>query len=348
MQINTLNNYIKKRFGRKLYKISLDAGMTCPNRDGSLDTRGCIFCSAGGSGDFAASRKLSITVQIESAKKLVSHKIKNTSDEPCYIAYFQAYTNTYAPVEILRDKYMEAVRHKDIAAISIATRPDCIDENIMKLLIEINSIKPVFIELGLQTSNENTANYIRRGYPNSTFENCIKLIDSYNKKMSTENNKIHIIVHMIIGLPGETVEHMENTIRYINSFPIHGIKLQLLHVLKNTDLKKIFSKNEFKVLQMEEYTDILIRLLLFLRPDIVIHRLTGDGPKKLLIAPLWSSDKKRVLNYINKRISETQANQGDLYTWHRFTHSMQMKEMRNKNVSRTTDTIQADGIIYAK
>lgn len=313
MIINTLNNYIKKRFGRKLYKISLDAGMTCPNRDGTLDTRGCIFCSAGGSGDFAASRKLSISEQIDTGKSLISKKFKQDTDEPCYIAYFQAYTNTYAPLDRLRAVYMEAVAHKDIAAISIATRPDCIDENILKLLIEIHSIKPVFIELGLQTSNENTATYIRRGYPNKAFEKCMELIHSYNRKITHPHNQLHVVVHTIIGLPNETITDMENTIRYINDFPIHGIKLQLLHVIEHTDLAKEYQKNAFRVLSMEEYTDILIKLLLFVRKDIVIHRITGDGPKKILLAPLWSCDKKRVLNYINKRIGDTPQNQGDLY-----------------------------------
>ncbi len=314
MEINTLNNYLKNRFGRKLYKISLDAGMSCPNRDGTLDNRGCIFCSAGGSGDFAASRKLSISEQIDSGKVLVSGKIKQTNNLPCYIAYFQAYTNTYAPIEHLKAIYMEAATHNDIAAISIATRPDCIDEDIIRLLVEINDIKPVFIELGLQTANETTASYIRRGYSNDVFEKCMSTINSYNDKISNKNNQIHVVIHMIIGLPYETIEDMENTIQYINKFPIHGIKLQLLHVLQNTDLAKEYEKNAFRVLSMEEYTDILIRLLLFLRPDIIIHRMTGDGPKRTLIAPLWSSDKKRVLNYINKRIGETPSNQGDLYT----------------------------------
>lgn len=313
MYIHSLNNYIKERFRRKLYKISLDAGMSCPNRDGSLDTRGCIFCSAGGSGDFAASRNLSITEQINTGKALVSRKINSDSDKPCYIAYFQAYTNTYAPIEKLKAIYMEAVSHKDIAAISIATRPDCIDEDILKLIIEIHQIKPVFIELGLQTSNENTAKYIRRGYTNDTFEKCINLINTYNSNITNNHKQIHIVVHMIIGLPNETTNDMLNTVQYINKFPIHGIKLQLLHILKNTDLAKEYEKNAFRVLSMEEYTDILIKLLLFVRSDIVIHRITGDGPKNILISPLWSGDKKRVLNYINKRISETPQNQGDLY-----------------------------------
>ncbi len=304
MELNTFNNYIKKRFGRKLYKVSLDAGMTCPNRDGKLDTRGCIFCSAGGSGDFASSRALSITEQIEAGKSLVSHKLESgTTDatKPGYIAYFQAYTNTYAPVDRLRSIYMEAVGHKDIAAISIATRPDCIDEDIIQLIAEVNAIKPVFIELGLQTCHEDTAQYIRRGYTNEVFERCIELIDSYNRSLA---DPIHIVVHTIIGLPGETYEDMAQTVEYINSFPVHGIKFQLLHILKGTDLAIDYEKNPFKVLSLEEYADILIKLLLLLREDIVVHRITGDGPKKLLIEPQWSGDKKRVLNYINNHIRQ--------------------------------------------
>ena len=301
MEINSFNNYIRKRFGRKLYKVSLNAGMSCPNRDGTLDTRGCIFCSAGGSGDFASSRSLSIHEQIEAGKKLVQAKLNATAqtDLPCYIAYFQAYTNTYAPIERLRQVYTEAALHTDIAAISIATRPDCIDTDIMELLVEINTIKPVFLELGLQTANETSAMYIRRGYTNDVFKACIGLIDQYNQSLT---QPIHIVAHTIIGLPGETLYDMENTVRYINSFPIHGIKFQLLHILKGTDLAKEYEKNPFKVLSLEEYTDILIRLLLLLRKDIVVHRITGDGPKKLLIEPQWSGDKKRVLNYINQHI----------------------------------------------
>lgn len=313
MVINTFNSYLKERFGRKIYKISLDAGMTCPNRDGKIGHSGCIFCSAGGSGDFASSRTLSITEQIEEGKTLVENKLKRSADKPSYIAYFQAYTNTYAPVHILKKIFMEAVSHDDIAAISIATRPDCIDEDIINLLVEIHQIKPVFIELGLQTSNEQTATYIRRGYDNSSFAKAIDLIHSYNKTISNPMEQIHIVVHAIIGLPYESYNDMEKTIHYINSFPIHGIKLQLLHVLKGTDLAKEYEKDAFKVLSLEEYADILIKLLLHIRPDIVIHRLTGDGPKKLLIAPLWSGNKKHVLNYMNKRIIETPYAQGALY-----------------------------------
>lgn len=313
MTINSFNKYLRERFKHKIYKIALDAGMTCPNRDGTIDTRGCIFCSQGGSGDFAAPKHLSISQQISAGKKLIEKKLPNPSDKGCCIAYFQAYTNTYAPIEHLRAIYMEAAAHDDIAAISIATRPDCIDGDIARLLYDIHQIKPVFIELGLQTSNEATASYIRRGYENKIFEQAVRLIESMNSLIPDPAGHIHIVVHTIIGLPGETFDDMANTIRYVNRFPIHGIKLQLLHVLKNTDLALEFEKNKFQVLSMEEYTDILIKLLLIIRPDIVIHRMTGDGPKNLLIAPLWSGDKRKVLNYINKRLGETCLSQGCHY-----------------------------------
>lgn len=313
MYINDFSTYLKNRFGKKIYKISLDAGMTCPNRDGRLDTRGCIFCSEGGSGDFASSCKLSITEQIIQGKNRVSNKIADDKGSGQYIAYFQAYTNTYAPMEKLRKIYMEAALNDDIVAISIATRPDCIDEEIMSLIYEIHMIKPIFIELGLQTSKESSYKYIRRGYDNFIFENAIKLIDKFNDKISTNDNHIHIIVHTIIGLPGETYDDMVNTVRYINKFPIHGIKLQLLHILKNTDLAIEYEKNPFKVLSLEEYTDILIKLLKNIRPDIVIHRMTGDGPKNILIAPEWSKNKRNVLNQINRQLSIQDVIQGAAY-----------------------------------
>ena len=313
MYINDLNSYLKNRFKKKIYKISLDAGMTCPNRDGTIDTRGCIFCSEGGSGDFAGSCSLSITEQINTGKTLVSKKIKNEDNTSQYIAYFQAYTNTYAPIDRLRTIYMEAATNKDIVAISIATRPDCIDAQIMDLIYEIHQIKPVFIELGLQTSNEESASFIRRGYTNKIFEDAINLITIYNDKLHS-NNPIHIVVHTIIGLPNEDYPVMLETIKYINQFPIHGIKLQLLHILTNTDLAKEYEKNPFKVLSLEEYTDILIKLLENLRENIVIHRMTGDGPKNILIAPEWSKNKRNVLNYINKQLSLKDVTQGRYYS----------------------------------
>lgn len=299
MYINSLNDYLKKSFGDKVYKISLNAGLTCPNRDGKIDTRGCIFCSHGGSGDFAQSPKLSITEQIESGKALVSNKIKSNK----YIAYFQAYTNTYGDIKYLRKVFFEAVNHKDIVAVSIATRPDCIDKNIASLLFELNNIKPVFVELGLQTSNENTADFIRRGYKNNVFETAVDLLSGLN-----------IVVHIIIGLPFEKEADILNTIKYINHFPIHGVKLQLLHILKDTDLYTYYLENPFKILSLEEYGDLLIMCIKHLRPDIVIHRLTGDGPKKLLAEPMFSANKRMVLNYINNRLQNENIVQGSLYS----------------------------------
>lgn len=287
MQYYSLNKYLRDTFGDKVYKLSLNAGFTCPNRDGKLGTKGCIFCSAGGSGDFAESSSLSIAQQIERGKERVSKKIKSGK----YIAYFQAYTNTYAPVEILKSKYMEAVNHKDIVALSVATRPDCLGDDVLKLLDEINKIKPVFVELGLQTIHERTARYIRRGYT----------LDVYDKAVSDlKNIGINIVVHLILGLPGETKQDMLDSVKYVCESGIDGIKLQLLHVLKNTDLEKDYAQGKFKTLEMDEYLDILKSCVDIIPDNIVIHRLTGDGAKKDLISPLWSADKKKVLNAINK------------------------------------------------
>lgn len=287
MKYYSLNNYLRDTFGEKVYKLSLNAGFTCPNRDGTIDTRGCIFCSKGGSGDFAESASLSITEQIESGKKRVERKIKSGK----YIAYFQAFTNTYAPLDILREKFYEAINHKDIVALSIATRPDCLGEDVLKLLVELNSIKPVFVELGLQTIHEESAKYIRRGYN----------LDVYDK--AVENLKktgVNIVVHIILGLPNETKADMLESVKYVCDSGIDGIKLQLLHVLKNTDLEKDYNAGKFKVLEFDEYLDIIKACVDLIPQNIVIHRLTGDGAKKDLIAPLWSADKKRVLNAMNK------------------------------------------------
>lgn len=286
MNYYSLNKYLRNTFGDKVYKISLNAGFTCPNRDGTIGTRGCIFCSAGGSGDFAESADLSITEQIEQGKKRVENKIKSGK----YIAYFQAYTNTYAPIEILREKYYEAVNHPDIVAVSIATRPDCLGDDVISLLDEINKIKPLFVELGLQTIHEKSAEYIRRGYS----------LDVYDK--AVENLKkigVNVVVHIILGLPNETKEDMLETVKYVCTSGVDGIKLQLLHVLKNTDLEKEYLAGRFKVLEFEEYLDIIKACVDVIPENIVIHRLTGDGAKKDLIAPLWSADKKKVLNAIN-------------------------------------------------
>ena len=286
MKYYSLNNYLKDTFGCKVYKISLDAGFTCPNRDGTIGTQGCVFCSAGGSGDFAQSSRLTITQQIEKGKELVSSKIKSGK----YIAYFQAYTNTYAPVNILREKYYEALNHKDIVALSIATRPDCLDENVINLLDEINKIKPVFVELGLQTIHEKTAEYIRRGYTLDIYDKAVKDLKGIG---------VNVVVHVILGLPNETKADMLETVKYVCQSRIDGIKLQLLHVLKNTDLERDYLDGKFSVLEFDEYIDLIKDCLEIIPDNIVIHRLTGDGAKKDLIAPLWSADKKRVLNAIN-------------------------------------------------
>lgn len=301
-QINTLNNYYKSTFGSKVYKISLNGNMTCPNRDGTLDTRGCIFCSKGGSGDFAASRFLSIPEQINEAKNRVSRKI--TSGK--YISYFQAFTNTYAPIDYLRKIYYEAIEPEDIVGLSIATRPDCINSDVLSLLTEINCIKPVFVELGLQSIHEKTASFIRRGYDLECFDKSVQLLSEIG---------VNVVVHLIIGLPNETTEDILNSVKYLNSLPINGVKLQLLHVLKDTDLADYYldSNNNFETLSMADYIYILGECIEHLRPDIVIHRMTGDGNKSELISPLWSADKKNVLNNINKYFKENDITQGRRY-----------------------------------
>lgn len=279
----SLDYYLKKTYGEKLYKISLDGGMTCPNRDGTLGTHGCIFCSHGGSGDFAASRTLSVTEQIEAGKQQSAKKYTGSS----YIAYFQAYTNTYASFEYLETLYMEAITHPDIRILSIATRPDCLSEKILDLLENLNRIKPVWVELGLQTIHEESARYIRRGYELPVFENAVSEL---------RKRGIDVIVHTILCLPNETEQDILKTIEYLNHQDIQGIKLQLLHVLKDTDLADIYLASPFYIPTPEEYYQLLGMCISHLRPDIVIHRLTGDGPKNLLIAPLWTCNKRQVLN----------------------------------------------------
>lgn len=291
MKYYSLNHYLRDTFGDKVYKLSLDGGFTCPNRDGTIDTRGCIFCSKGGSGDFAESRILPITEQIEQGKKRVESKIKSGK----YIAYFQAFTNTYAPVEALRKKFYEAINHKDIVALSIATRPDCLGDDILALLDELNKIKPVFVELGLQTIHEKSAAYIRRGYPLSVYDDAVRKLKAIG---------INIVVHVILGLPNESKADMLETVKYVCNSGINGIKLQLLHILKNTDLADEYYRGNVKVLELDEYIDLVKACVAIIPKDIVIHRLTGDGAKKDLIAPLWSADKKNVLNNINKALQE--------------------------------------------
>lgn len=293
---HSLDYELKERFGEKIYKLSLDGGMTCPNRDGTLDNRGCIFCSAGGSGDFSASRAFSITEQIQEAKERVSKKCPPNSR---YIAYFQAYTNTYAPIAYLRKIYYEAIENEDIVAISIATRPDCLSTEVLDLLEELNTIKPVFVELGLQTIHEHTAEFIRRGYPTNIFYEAIERL---------HERKLEIVVHIILGLPYESREDTIKTVTTVSKLPIQGIKLQLLHILKGTDLAEYADK--IHILEQEEYIDLLISRIELIPPHIVLHRITGDGPKNLLIAPLWSSNKKNVLNQISKEFKLRNTWQG--------------------------------------
>lgn len=292
MEYLSFNKYLKDKFGQKVYKISLDGGFTCPNRDGKIDTRGCIFCSKGGSGDFAQSRNLSITEQIESGKKIVEKKIKSGK----YIAYFQAFTNTYAPIEILRAKYSEAINHPDIVALSIATRPDCLGDDVIELLDEMNKIKPVFVELGLQTIHSDSAKYIRRGYSLEVYNEAVKKL---------KNIGVNIVVHIILGLPNESEEDMLESVKYVCQSQIDGIKLQLLHIIAGTDLAKDYEKGLFKTLEFDEYVELIAKCVAIIPKNIVIHRLTGDGAKKDLIAPLWSADKKKVLNAINKALRES-------------------------------------------
>lgn len=292
MEYLSFNKYLKDKFGQKVYKISLDGGFTCPNRDGKIDTRGCIFCSKGGSGDFAQNQNLSITEQIESGKKIVEKKIKSGK----YIAYFQAFTNTYAPVEILRAKYSEAINHPDIVALSIATRPDCLGDDVIELLDEMNKIKPVFVELGLQTIHSDSAKYIRRGYSLEVYNEAVKKL---------KNIGVNIVVHIILGLPNESEEDMLESVKYVCQSQIDGIKLQLLHIIAGTDLAKDYEKGLFKTLEFDEYVELIAKCVAIIPKNIVIHRLTGDGAKKDLIAPLWSADKKRVLNAINKALRES-------------------------------------------
>lgn len=288
MKYTTLNNYLKERFGEKVYKIALNGGFTCPNRDGTIDTRGCIFCSKGGSGDFAESPDLTITEQIENGKKRLEKKIKNGK----YIAYFQAFTNTYAPVERLRTIYEEAINHPDIVALSIGTRPDCLGDDILALLDELNKIKPIFVELGLQTINEQTAKYIRRGYTLEVYDKAVADLHKIG---------INVVTHIILGLPNESKEDMLKSVEYACTVT-DGIKLQLLHILKGTDLAKDYEQGKFEVLTLEQYTEIIKECVQIIPENVVIHRLTGDGAKKYLIAPLWSADKKTVLNTINRAL----------------------------------------------
>lgn len=293
----SLDYYLKETFGEKIYKIALDGGMTCPNRDGSIDDRGCIFCSQGGSGEFAIKQQTTVSSQIQNGIDFLQKQPKYCGRR--YIAYFQSYSNTYAPASYLRSIYMEALHHPQIAALSIATRPDCFSPEIYQLLEECRQIKPVWIELGLQTIHEDTARYIRRGYSLSVYEDTVHQLRKRN---------LDVITHVILGLPGESTEQILETIHYLNGQNIQGIKLQLLHILKGTDLAK--ELDHLNIYTQAEYIDVLLQCIAHLSPDIVIHRLTGDGPKDLLLAPLWSQNKRAVLNDIAHQLKIQHIYQG--------------------------------------
>lgn len=286
--MKTMNEYCREKFGKKLYKLSLDGGFTCPNRDGTKGTRGCIFCSSSGSGDFAESGE-DILSQLERAKLRVGHKNKNGG----YIAYFQSFTSTYAPIERLRKLFYEAVSVPFVDVLSVATRPDCLPSQTIELLGEINKIKPVWVELGLQTTKPQSVEYIRRGYPDSDYERAVRLL---------REKGIYVITHMIIGLPGESLSDMKNTLEFIIKNKSDGVKLQLLHVLRDSDLYEEYLSGKVKELTLEEYINILKELTAMIPEEMAVHRLTGDGNKKNLVAPLWSADKKNVLNKINSQV----------------------------------------------
>jgi radical SAM protein (TIGR01212 family) len=291
MKYRTLNEHYREKFGCKVYKLSIDAGFTCPNRDGTLDTRGCIFCSAYGGGEFAESGDL-IGQQLEKAKARVHDKIKDGK----FIAYFQSFTNTYAPVERLRSLYAAAMEPDDIVGLAIGTRPDCLGDDVISLLKELNKIKPISVELGLQTIHPSTAQYIRRGYETAVYDDAVAQL----KKAGLE-----VVTHIILGLPGETAEMAAQTTRHAVSAGTDGVKFHLLHVLKNTDLEKEYLEGKFRCLELEEYAQWLSLCIRQLPEHIVVHRITGDGAKRDLIAPQWTADKKRVLNYLNRQLSQT-------------------------------------------
>lgn len=295
----SLNRFLRETYGGKLYKIALDGGFGCPNRDGTIATGGCIFCSAAGSGDFAERAAGDVHAAIERGKARVAGK--NPGGR--YIAYFQSYTSTHGPVEKMRRIFFEAIEHPDVEVLSIATRPDCLGDEVMALLTELNKIKPVWVELGLQTIHPETARYILRGYELPVYDEAVR-------KLKAEG--IYVITHMIIGLPGENAEMIFNTARYIGAVGSDGIKLQLLHVLENTDLAADYRAGKFEALSLEEYLPLLAGCVERLPESVCIHRLTGDGAKKELLAPLWSGDKKRVLNTISKYFEENDVRQGRL------------------------------------
>ena len=296
----SLNEYCKNTFGDKVYRLSLNAGCTCPNRDGKLSFGGCTFCSEGGSGDFAADYNVSIATQIAEAKT----RIQKKTDCNKFIAYFQAYTNTYAPISHLRRVFTEALEQPEIVGLSIGTRSDCLSDEVLDLLEELSASKPVWIELGLQTIHNTTHARLNTHTTVEMFDDAVTRLHAHN---------IPVITHIILGLPDETPEMMMETVKHVASLPVSGIKLQLLHILRGTKLAIEYENEPFPLFDLEEYCDLIVDCLEILPPDMVIHRLTGDGPRKLLVTPLWSTDKKRVLNTIQKRFRERDTWQGKLF-----------------------------------
>ena len=288
----TANQYYREKFGCKVYKLSLDGGFTCPNRDGTAGTGGCIFCSPMGGGEFAEGSTSSIAEQLEKAKARVQAKIRDGK----YIAYFQSFTNTYAPVDHLRQLYTAAMAPDDIVGLSIGTRPDCLDDDVVALLGELNQIKPISVELGLQTIHESTAIYIRRGYPTSVYDEAVARLKAAG---------LEVVTHIILGLPKETLSMAVETTRHAVQAGTDGVKFHLLHVLKNTDLEQDFIAGAFRCLELAEYAQWLNACITVLPKHCVVHRITGDGAKRDLIAPMWSGDKKRVLNYLNRYLSSS-------------------------------------------
>ena len=305
MQINDLSGYLKRLFGCKVYKLSLVGCTSCPNRDGTIGIGGCIFCSENGSGEFAEKKKNSVADQIEASKKQVAKKLKG-NQEVKYIAYFQSFTNTYAPIDELRKLFFAAINHPDIAILSIATRPDCLSSEVIALLKELNCIKPVWVELGLQTIHKKTAEYIRRGYELAVYDEAVKVLHEIG---------ISVITHMIIGLPGESEQMIYETAEHIGK-TADGIKIHTLYVQKGTDLYNEYQKGLVPIFDMDRYIDILIGCIERLPENIVIHRMTGDGDKKTLVAPMWTANKRHVLNSINARFKAVQIKQGRLYQKH--------------------------------
>lgn len=296
----SVDYYLKQAFGEKVYRLALNGGMTCPNRDGTLGSRGCIFCSAAGSGDFAQNGSVPIPEQLAAAKKQLRKK-RNCRK---FIAYFQAFTNTYAPVEKLQKLFMDAIKDPDVVILSIATRPDCLSGEVLELLDRLNRIKPVWVELGLQTIHPKTSRFIRSGFTLECFRQAV---------LKLQKRSIPAIVHVILGLPGETGAQMLDTVSYVGRLPVFGIKLQLLHVLSGTDLGTLYQKCPFPLFTQDEYCEMVCRCLEILPPSITIHRLTGDGPKELLMAPLWSRAKRSVLNQIHQTLKDQNTWQGKYF-----------------------------------